>query len=112
MQAEKLRTVRTVVIRLGEHLMTRGRCMCGIGLLAGSLAMASRFVSAQDPEQSRPPVRTDRSQLKRPVYRVAQSPDPRPGQANLPQSAEAPAGEHPLVPALNIAYGAMQNIQN
>jgi len=68
-------------------------------------------------QQPQPAGRPGRDQLPQPVYRVAQqAPGTAAVAANtagaLPQNEAAPvAGQHPLMPALQMAYSAMNNIR-
>ena len=98
--------------------MTRGKCLVGLAVVTGALLGASATMRAQSPQgQQQPSARPGREQLPQPVYRVAQQvPDAGAIAANtngnLPQQPEPVAQqEHPLVPALQIAYAAMNNIR-
>ena len=97
--------------------MTCGKCLVGLAVVTGALLGASATMRAQSPQgQQQPSARPGRDQLPQPVYRVAQQvPDASAIAANtngnLPQQPEPVAQqEHPLVPALQIAYAAMNNI--
>src|SRR5262245_12034089 len=97
--------------------MTRRKWLVGMGV-AGTLACVTATILAQAPASA--PARTGRpgrEQLPQPVYRVAQQPQGTPAVAantngNLPTSGDAVApAEHPLVPALQMAYAALNNIR-
>ena len=95
--------------------MTRGKCLVGLAVVTGALMGATATMRAQSPQgQQQPSARPGREQLPQPVYRVAQQvPDANAIAANtnsnLPQQPEAVAQqEHPLVPALQIAYAAIE----
>jgi hypothetical protein len=95
--------------------MTRGSWICGIAIVVGSLGSFTGLMQAQSPAQPRPGSRPGREQLPQPVLRVAQQlpqNDRVPG--GDPQQGEAVPnqGEHPLVPALQMAYAALTNIRN
>ncbi|MBI3837369.1 MAG: DUF1571 domain-containing protein [Planctomycetia bacterium] len=93
--------------------MTRGSWISGIAIVVGILATVTGIMPAQSPEQPRNAVRPGREQLPRPVFRVAQQlPGAGANAANPPQAAAAQLGEHPLVPALQMAYAALTNIRN
>ncbi len=100
--------------------MTHAKWLLGLAVSGGTLALATSLL-AQAPDNGQP----GREQLPRPVYRVGQLPDNQPRVAantNLPadtppaqQPAPQPLGaanpnEHPLEPALRMAYGAIENI--
>lgn len=94
--------------------MTCGKWFLGLAVVSGTLACGYGTMQAQSPPAAGRP---GREQLPQPVYRVAQQ---APGAAAavaanstgaLPQNGPAPVGEHPLVPALQMAYSAMANIQ-
>ncbi|HTM55684.1 MAG TPA: DUF1571 domain-containing protein [Pirellulales bacterium] len=109
--------------------MKRGKWLLVIGIGSATLVGASASMWAQSPGPAQAGGRPGREQLPQPVYRVpsgqggAQAAGPAtPGQqptsvaANtnnaLPQQPEAVAQpEHPLVPALQIAYAALNNIR-
>jgi hypothetical protein len=99
--------------------MARGRRLFGLAVISATLVCVSATMLAQSPQpQQRPAKRPGREQLPQPVYRVAQQvPDAAAVAANtagnLPQQPEAPVAqpEHPLVPALQIAYKAMATIR-
>ena len=97
--------------------MTRNKGLCASLIAMGCLAGVATTSPAQAPQNPpRAGSRPDRGQLQQPVYRVAQQlPDanavannPVPAQPGVGQGAQA---EHPLVPALQIAYAAMNNIR-
>ena len=99
--------------------MTRGKWLVGLAVVTGASGRHLGHDAAQSPQgQQQPPARPGREQLPQPVYRVAQqAPDAGAIAANtngnLPQQPEAAVAqqEHPLVPALQIAYAAMNNIR-
>jgi hypothetical protein len=97
--------------------MARGRWILGVALAVGGLAWVGGSIRAQSPASPQ----RDRDQLRQPIYRVAQqgaetpivannTAPPRP-EAGLP-AAEANPQQHPLEPALQMAYAAMTNIRN
>jgi hypothetical protein len=102
--------------------MTRGRWIVGVALGVGTLAGVGQTIVAQQPGQ-----RAGREQLTQPVYRVAQQPaapqqEPAivannaalPGKADVitPDGVQPQQAQHPLEPALQMAYAAMNNIRN
>ncbi len=93
--------------------MTRGKWLFGLTAVFGSLALGTSIL-AQAPDALRGPGRPDRDQLQRPVYRVGQQPANPPRVAannNLPTPKAAPnPNEHPLEPALRMAYAAVNTI--
>jgi Protein of unknown function (DUF1571) len=93
--------------------MTRGKWLFGLSAVFGSLAVSTSIL-AQSPDALRGPSRPGRDQLPRPVYRVDQQPANPPRVAannNLPTQKGAPnPNEHPLQPALRMAYSAINNI--
>lgn len=101
--------------------MTRGKWLLALAAAGGSLACLSTGLLAQAPQ---PPGRTGREQLQQPVYRVTQQPQSEQPAAVVGDPAKvaalptppgdgAPnANEHPLEPALRMAYAAMNNIRN
>jgi len=105
--------------------MTQGRWLRGIAIAVGTMACASAPLVAQVPQApQRPAARPGRDQLPQPVYRVAQQlQEPATVAANTntpgggfvpsPQQDAAPLQqqEHPLVPALQRAYSAMNHIR-
>ncbi len=98
--------------------MTRGQWIVGTTLAIASLTGVSAIVFAQSGTGTvRPGARLGRDQLPQPVLRVAQQlPDANNKVAanNIPNPATgdiAAQAQHPLVPALQIAYAAMNNIR-
>jgi len=102
--------------------MTHAKWLLRLAVSGGTLAIATSLL-AQAPGSGLP----GREQLPRPVYRVGQVPDNQPRVAantNLPaespttpqpapQQPSAPVpNEHPLEPALRMAYGAIENINS
>jgi hypothetical protein len=101
--------------------MTRRKWLFGLAVSGSSLAIATSLL-AQAPDAGGLP---GREQLPRPVYRVSQVPDNQPRVAannNLPAAPAQPAtptpqqplptpNEHPLEPALRMAYSAINNIK-
>jgi hypothetical protein len=97
-------------------MMTRGKWRFALSIFSGAVFCASATIWAQSPPSQRPGGRPGREQLPEPVYRVAQQvPDPATVAANtngtLPQGEALAQTEHPLVPALQMAYTAMNNIR-
>ncbi len=98
--------------------MIRGTRLLGWVAAGCTLAMATSLLAAA-PQESGGNGRPGRDQLPRPVYRVSQQPADQPRVAanntlpaqNTPQN-QVPANpnEHPLEPALRMAYAAIQNI--
>jgi hypothetical protein len=99
--------------------MTWGKSIAGLLLLVGCLAWASQPMLANPPAGA--PRRGGREALPRPVYRIAQQPQ-NPGTVaantvgNVPPPANAAGGlanpNHPLAPALQMAYASLNNIRN
>jgi outer membrane lipoprotein-sorting protein len=93
--------------------MTRGNWLFGLSAVVGLLAVSTSLL-AQAPDTSHGPSRPGRDQLPRPVYRVGQQPANPPRLAannNLPSQLAPPnPNEHPLEPALRMAYAAINNI--
>src|SRR6266568_5081633 len=94
--------------------MKRGRWTFGFAAALGSCAWISTTMLAQTPEAQRP----DRDQLQQPVFRVAQqqaqAAAPRVANNTLPaqnNNIPVPNSDHPLAPALQMAYDAMKNIR-
>jgi hypothetical protein len=88
--------------------MTRGKWLWGLAAAVGLTVTTS--LPAQNPDAAG---RSDRDQLPRPVFRVAQQPEQARVAANnnLPaQNPPANPNEHPLEPALRMAYAAIANI--
>lgn len=107
--------------------MTCGRWMSVIVVASGALACLTGTVRAQSSDRPASDPRSGREQLTQPVYRVAQpQPDggPRVANNNLPQQQNLPPqqnvpqppnglnGQHPLVPALQMAYASLNNIRS
>ncbi len=95
--------------------MASRRWLSHTALALGTLASAAAPLMAQAPQG---PARGDRDQLQRPIYRVAQQPAGSPAVAAntgnpLPTQ---PQGEipqtHPLMPAMQMAYEAINHIRN
>lgn len=78
--------------------MDARKLILGLGL---SLLASSAWVFAEVPAS---PTRTDRDSLPEPVHRVAHKTNEEPD--------VKPVGQHPLEPALAIAYDCLTNIQN
>ena len=100
----------------------RGRRILGVTLALGSLTWVCAPGIAQSPAGPRAPgAQPNRDQLTQPVYRVAQQPGepaivanntvPAPPDGNAAQPVAQPQ-QHPLEPALQMAYAAMSNIRN
>ncbi len=96
--------------------MTRGSWILGIVAVSGCLACVASHAVAQSAELPR---RSDRQQLKQPLYRVAEQPAQPPiVAANTlparPKGDVPPAAQpqHPLEPAIQMAQAAMVNIRN
>jgi hypothetical protein len=100
--------------------MTLGRRILGPTIAVGFLTWVAATGFAQAPDAPRAPgARTGREQLTQPVFRVALQPGEPAVAANntvpAPQpDVQAPAQpqQHPLEPALQMAYAAMTNIRN
>ena len=96
--------------------MTRGKRLLGMATACGCLAWMTTSILAQAPQVEQGEGRPGREQLPRPVFRVAEQPAAAPRVAannNLPapNPVAANPNEHPLDPALRMAYGAIANIQ-
>lgn len=89
--------------------MIRGKSFLGLTALCGWLFIASG-AAAQLPQAPGTP--RNRDQLQRPVYRVGQQPaaTPRVAANNNRPNPPANPNEHPLEPALRMAYAAVANI--
>ena len=100
-------------------MMTRGKWLVGCGVLSGTLVCVSATMWAQAPQNpQRPEGRPGRDQLPQPVYRVAQQAQEPSAVAantngNLPRAGDAVVAQaqHPLIPALQMAQGALNNIR-
>lgn len=94
--------------------MNHAKWVGGLAVSMGCLTAGGALINAQVPQA--PPVRQDRAQLPQPVYRVAQVPaEPAKVAANNAGStlpADANAAQHPLVPALEIAYKSLATQAN
>ena len=110
--------------------MSRRIRLIGMALGLSSMSGVCGVLWAQSPD-GRTTGRPGRESLPQPVYRVAQQTQPQGGgqggaqppaepakvaantNANLPNAAGglAPTAEHPLIPALQIAYEAMTNVR-
>src|SRR4051794_10714910 len=79
-----------------------------LGLASACVLVAAGSLCAQGTSgEQAGPTRPDRDQLRQPIYKVAQQVDPTTGAgAKSPEPAEA---EHPLVPALKIAYASLES---
>ncbi len=93
--------------------MIRGKWFLGFGLALGCSAFATTTMLAQAPINGGRP---GREELPRPVYRVAQQPaalvaNNTNNPAPQPAAAQPQQAQHPLVPALQMAYSSLQNIQ-
>src|SRR4051794_28241487 len=109
--------------------MKRGKWLLAITVGSATLVGASATMLAQSPGSAQPAGRPGREQLPQPVYRVpagqsgtqaagptTQDQQPTSVAANtnnaLPQQPEAVAQpQHPLVPALQVAYASLNNIK-
>jgi outer membrane lipoprotein-sorting protein len=100
--------------------MTRGRWILAAILTCGTLAWAVGSSLAQAPQApAAAGGRPNRDQLTQPVFRVAQQQPQQPAiVANntvpgpQPEVGAVPPQQHPLEPALQMAYAAMTNIRN
>jgi hypothetical protein len=104
--------------------MTRGPSISGMTLALAVLVGSPTSSLAQSADGGGRP---GRDQLPRPVYRVTQQPADAPqGEANnnsetpkvaannaipMPNAGVSAPEQHPLVPALQVAYGALNNIR-
>jgi hypothetical protein len=99
-----------------ETTMRLGRSLASSVLALGCLASASQPMLADSPETKPRAARVGREQLPQPVYRVAQQPANSLAANNLPAAPSDAAppnpAEHPLVPALQMAYASLANIRN
>ena len=94
--------------------MTHGKRLFQMAVAGSSLALLTTSLLAQAPQAPSSGGRPGRDQLPRPVYRVSQQPANQTRVAannNLPSNQTPPnPNEHPLEPALRMAYAAIKNI--
>jgi len=96
--------------------MTRNQGFCASLIAMACLAGVATSLMAQAPQRPRIGTRPGREQLQQPVLRLAQQLPDANAVANNPVPAQPGVGqgtqtEHPLVPALQIAFGAMNSIR-